>query len=108
MKVKESIAKCVGSKPEANGLPFLLKDHIELVDWTGRLIRKGKRGAISQELLPILDRLSLDKESWLILTTQFEQQFSQWVGSEHIVRQVYSDKHYQRIPNTDTQRLQLG
>jgi hypothetical protein len=41
------------------------------------------------------------RNSWLILTTQFERQFGQWVGSEHIVRQVYSDRHYQRIPSTN-------
>jgi hypothetical protein len=58
--LRESIKKCVGSNPEANGLPFLLKDYIKLIDWAGRLIRKDKRGAIKQELLPILERLTLD------------------------------------------------
>jgi REP element-mobilizing transposase RayT len=106
--LKPSIEQFVGSKAEANGLPFLLKDYVELVDWTGRIIRKDKRGAINPNYPPILERLSLDQESWLILTTQFEQEFGQWVGSEHIVRQVYSDKHYQRIPKTDRQGLLLG
>ena len=105
---KPSIELFVGSKPEAHGLPFLLKDYLELVDWTGRIIRKDKRGAINEDQPPIIERLSLDKESWLILTTQFEQQFGQWVGSEHIVREIYSDRQYQRIPKTDKQRLLLG
>jgi hypothetical protein len=34
--------------------------------------------------------------------------FGNWVGSEHIVRQVYSDKHYQRIPSTASHRQLLG
>ncbi|WP_170132072.1 hypothetical protein [Arenicella xantha] len=51
---------------------------------------------------PILERLTLDRDAWLILTTQFEQQFGQWVGSEIMVRQVYSDRHYQRIPATNS------
>ena len=106
--LKSSLEQFVGSKPEVHGLPFLLKDYIELVDWTGRIIRKDKRGAISQDQPPIIERLSFDAESWLILTTQFEQQFGQWVGSEHIVREIYSDKQYQRIPKTDKQRLLLG
>ena len=32
---------------------------------------------------PILERLSLDGDSWLILTTQFERQFGQWGGRAH-------------------------
>ena len=43
-----------------------------------------------------------------MISTQFEQQFGQWVGSEHIVRQVYSDKQYQRITDSEKQRLLLG
>jgi len=93
-----SIEQFVGSKPDQTGLPFLLRDYLELVDWTGRIVREDKRGEINSSLPPILERLSLDRNSWLILATQFERQFGQWVGSEHIVRQVYSDRHYQRIP----------
>ena len=96
-----SIENFVGSKPDKIGLPFVLGDYLELVDWTGRIIREDKRGKINSSLPPILERLSLDRNSWLILTTQFERQFGQWVGSDHIVRQVYSDRHYQRIPSTN-------
>ena len=105
---QQTIAEFVGSNPESKGLPFLLKDYLELTDWTGRLIREGKRGSIDVTLPPILERLSLDKEAWKTLTTQFEQAFKQWVGSEHIVRQVYLDKHYQRIPSTNHHRKLLG
>jgi len=52
--------------------------------------------------------MSLNQEAWKILTTRFELEFKQWVGSEHIVRQVYSDKKYQRIPSTDHHRTLLG
>ncbi len=97
-----------GSNPEAQGLPFLLNDYLQLADWTGKLIREDKRGAIDESLPPILERLALDKEAWKILTRQFEQQFGQWVGSEHIVRQLYSDKKYQRIPSTSHYRNLIG
>jgi REP element-mobilizing transposase RayT len=100
-KSLQSIETFVGSKPEETGLPFVLRDYLELVDWTGRIVRKGKRGQINSSLPPILERLSIDRDSWLILTTEFERQFGQWVGSEHIVRQVYSDRHYQRIPSAN-------
>ena len=100
-KLGQSIEKFVGSKPDEIGLPFVLRDYLELIDWTGRIVRKDKRGNINSSLPPILERLALDRDSWLILTTQFERQFGQWVGSDHIVRQVYSDRRYQRIPSSN-------
>ena len=42
------------------GIPYLLTDYLDLVDWTGRMIRKDKRGAISTDLPPILERLSIE------------------------------------------------
>jgi REP element-mobilizing transposase RayT len=92
------IESLVGIQEQTVGIPFRLNDYLELVDWTGRIIRDDKRGAMKCDLPPILQRLSLDGQAWKILTTEFELQFKQWVGSEHIVRQVCSDKHYQRIP----------
>jgi len=36
------------------GLPFRLTDYLELVDWTGRILCEGKRGAIPENTPPIL------------------------------------------------------
>ena len=58
------------------GIPFYLEDYLQLVDWTGRIIREDKRGAINQNLPPILDRLTIDPEHWLINSQHFEQQYS--------------------------------
>ena len=41
-------------QPMPKGLIFNLIDYIELVDWTGRVIRDDKRGAISATAPPIL------------------------------------------------------
>jgi len=103
-----TIESFVGDQSEAIGIPFRLIDYLELVDWTGRIIREDKRGKISDALPPILTRLSFNEEAWKTLTTTFENQFKQWVGSEHIVKQVYSDKHYQRIPSTARHKRLLG
>jgi hypothetical protein len=71
------------------GLPFHLPDYLELVNWTGQAIREDKRGAISQDLPPILDRLGIDEPAWLRLATSFETSFetsfNTWVGTpEHV------------------------
>jgi REP element-mobilizing transposase RayT len=44
----------------ANAFCFSTQDYLELVDWSGRAIREGKRGAIPGTIPPILSRLNLD------------------------------------------------
>ena len=44
-----------------------LYGYLTLVDYTGRSVRSGKRGAIPTHLGPILDRLNLDLTTWLNL-----------------------------------------
>ena len=107
-QLRQSIEGFVGRQSEQIGLPFVLDDYLELVDWTGRAIREDKRGAISEDIPPILDRLELQPKSWNTLTTKFEQQFNHWVGSQRRVKQVYRDKHYQRLPSTRSQKMLLG
>ncbi len=81
-----SLEPFVGITERAIGIPFKLKDYIELVDWTGRIIRDDKRGSIKQGIPEILNRLSLDESNWKSLTTQFEDHFQSWVSSEHMAR----------------------
>ena len=72
-------------EPMPKGLPFRIEDYLELVDWTGRIIRDDKRGAIPSDLPPILDRLNLAPEAWMTMTRSFESRFSFLVGRvDHI------------------------
>ncbi|HEY4368650.1 MAG TPA: hypothetical protein VGN07_15550 [Steroidobacteraceae bacterium] len=45
-------------------IPFSLHDYIMLVEWTGRVRGEDKRGAISQQLPSIMQRLNIDAEAW--------------------------------------------
>jgi len=36
-----------------------LAEYLQLLDWTGRQLKPGKRGAIPKNAPPILDRLNL-------------------------------------------------
>jgi len=62
------------------GLPFALMDYLELLDWTGRIVREDKRGSICADTPPILQRLKIEPEAWLQLTTRFEADFCNLVG----------------------------
>ncbi len=55
-----------------NGIFFTFRDYLELLDWTGRIIRNGKRGFIDNKLPPILSKLELDPQQWHRNCTQFE------------------------------------
>jgi len=58
-----------------NKLPMTFIGYIELVDWTGRIIREDKHGYISENTPPIVKRLNLENQSWLIQTTKFEENY---------------------------------
>jgi hypothetical protein len=54
------------------GIPFTYQDYLALVDWTGRAIRNDKVGFIDSTLPPILNRIDISIEQWLVNTTKFE------------------------------------
>jgi len=43
-----------------------LPEYLELLDWTDRQIKPGKRGSMEARAPPILDRLNLSPELWLV------------------------------------------
>jgi hypothetical protein len=75
-------------EPMPDGLPFRLSDYIELVDWSGRILREDKRGAIASYIPPILQRMDLDTSHWLYLTKNFESPFKNLVGAACHVRRA--------------------
>ncbi|MBL1258958.1 MAG: hypothetical protein COB33_000315 [Thiotrichaceae bacterium] len=80
------------------GLPFRLTDYLELVDWTGRILRDDKRGAIPENTPPILGRLNIETKHWLYLTKNFESPFKGLVGSVEKLKQVCQKLGYERTP----------
>ena len=80
------------------GLPFRLTDYLELVDWSGRILREDKRGAILDNLPPILERLNMGVQQWYYLTQHFESPFKGLIGSIHKLKQACQQLGYQRTP----------
>lgn len=66
---------------QTSGVPYSLKDYVELVDWTGRAVRDDKTGYISHSLPTILSRLGLTSSEWTGFATSLEENFGNWVGS---------------------------
>ena len=62
-------------------LSISLSKYLELLDWTGRQIRSGKRGKIPSHLSPILTRIGVDAASWYELVATLSVKFKRVVGT---------------------------
>ena len=69
-------------------LPFDFLDYLSLVDWTGRAVREDKRGAIPEDLAPILLRLGVEPENWLDSVSQFESRYRRVMGPVKALREL--------------------
>lgn len=96
----ENVLPFVGNprKNMPKGLPFRLTDYIELVDWSGRILRKNKRGVISDSTPTILQRLNINLDNWQHLNQHFETTFKGFVGSAIHVKDICTRLNYQRSP----------
>ena len=95
-------------EPMPRGLIFNLIDYIELVDWTGRIIRDNKRGAINESALPILQRLDISTQHWIELSTTFEQRFKGIAGSAQSIKTLCVHFGLSRVVNRSNSQLLYG
>jgi hypothetical protein len=97
------LVKFIGAEHQLNpsGICFSLIDYLELVDWTGRVIREDKRGAVSGNVPALLTILGLDTDTWFILANDFGKDYHGAIGSleelalfaEHTGKQWISGKN---------------
>ncbi|WP_067586716.1 transposase [Endozoicomonas ascidiicola] len=70
--------KAPGQNPD-KAIPYTLSCYFELVDWSGRIISKGKRGRIEDNVPNVLHRLGIDPDEW-INTMRWNNRFRRAVG----------------------------
>ena len=87
------------------GLIFNLIDYLELVDWSGRIIREDKRGAIAGTAPLILQRLDITTDHWIELTTKFEQRFKGIAGSVQSIKALCAHFGLTRTVNRSNSTL---
>ncbi|WCN10081.1 transposase [Marinomonas mediterranea] len=86
------------------GIAFKLKDYLDLVDLTGRVVRQDKRGSIDLSLSPILQRVGISHENWIAISTQFEKNSHAVVGVEQSLKS-YIDSNPRARPNRRCTKL---
>ena len=75
-----------GNSREGACIPMAWRDYLKLVDWTGRILRRGKRGAISTELPPILARTGIEPDHWLQEMQHYGRWYYRAVGSANALQ----------------------
>ena len=95
-------------QPMPRGLIFNLIDYIQLLDWTGRIIRDDKRGAISESVPPILQRLDISTQHWIELSTAFELRFKGTAGSAQSIKALCTHFGLTRVVNRSNSQLLYG
>ncbi len=67
-------------------LPLTLKAYIDLVDWTGRVVRNDQRGALPTSAKTAIASLGLSDTQWLSLSLEIQQASLQAIGGVDAVR----------------------
>ncbi|WP_040571956.1 transposase [Shewanella benthica] len=82
-KQPEKLLPFIGNEclKQPKGIQFSLKDYLELVDETGRILRDDKRGFISASASKILTRLNISSDNWIHITSEFGKLFHGPVGT---------------------------
>ena len=71
-------------------------EYLELLDWTARKLKTGKRGATPKCAPPLFERLGIDERTWLELTRDFGRLFSTVAGKPTVIDATRSPKRGQR------------
>jgi hypothetical protein len=78
--------KGVRERDPDKSIDFEFKDYLRLVDWTGRAIREDKKGAIPNDLAPILERIGLNPNAWLKSVSHYNKNYFSVLGAIDRVR----------------------
>ena len=71
-----------GRRPSLTGcFNLTVTDYLEILDWTGRLVRNDKRGSIPSSMKPILERIGLKQSGWGKLIKGFEKLYKRVIGT---------------------------
>jgi len=76
-----SLADLIGGQNK-DGIPYTLRDYLELVDWSGRAILEDKTGYIPEREPKLLEKLGFSKEVWLKSVNQFSLHSYAYIGTE--------------------------
>jgi len=94
----EALAPMAEETEQSFSLPIALPDYLDLVDYTGRALRRGKRGRIAPALRPILERLEQGSTAdWLAEMAHLSRRYCRAIGSALALRKYRDFLGQQRL-----------
>ena len=66
-------------------IPITFLEYLDLLDWTGRIIREDKTGAIPKSAPDILIRLGFNQDQWKTRLTTSTQWRLKALGPSHLI-----------------------
>ncbi len=78
----------VGHHDALHYLPFSLKDYLDLLDTTGRVIVTGKRGFITGDQPRLLQSLGVDPNHWLDTVVNLQSRYQLAMGAPEKMLQL--------------------
>ncbi len=77
-----------GDHANSQGIPFYLKDYLELMDWTAIAVQKNKSISIPNSLKPILRQLQIEPDTWMNQVNHFGKRYFRVAGSKEIIKSI--------------------
>ena len=78
-------------------IPCLFKDYLELVEWTGRAIRKEGKGYIKEEVPCLLTQLGLEPRGFLSCARSLLREFGHAVGSSGKLKRLVQKRKVRHL-----------
>jgi hypothetical protein len=110
-KIQASLAKFTGNPHQNNvkgGIPCQWMDYLELVDWTGRILRTDKKGTIPKNTPKILERLNIQPKQWQKLNQHFRHHFAFYIGTSESLQKINQDCQQKWCKGTNISRQLWG
>ena len=76
-------------------IPFSFLDYVQLLEWTGRIRREGKKGAIPNHIPPILLTLGVNTSEWHQHINYFGTRYFHIVGSSDKLEKLARRQGYE-------------
>lgn len=89
-------------------IPYNVTEYIQLVDWTGRQIRDGKKGYIKDQTPLIFAQLNMNTVAWLHNCKHLEQTYHRVIGSSARILEFCNKFKQQRVVGITAARLAFG
>lgn len=86
-------------------IPYSIIEYIQLLDWTGRQIRAGKRGYIKDSIPPMFERLTMNTSAWLHNCQHLEKTYHRVIGSSARLKEFCEKFRQQRVVGITAARL---